>query len=234
MAYTGINHLAMATADLDGTIRFWRDLLGMRLVAGLGRPGFRHYFFEISPTDMIAFFEWNQVEPAEPKDHGAPVKGPFIFDHVSIGVESEAELYQLKDKLEAAGYWCSDVIDHGFIHSIYSYDPNNIPIEFSNPQNRVDPRRNPVLVDAQPSDIALEGPDPRPAQWPEVTKPTPEEDKTAYPRRRTGAAGSQTAEVVERHAAGRHLGYPRQSGSLRASAGRHPELRSGPHRIPGR
>ena len=55
--YTGINHLAMATADIDMTIRFWRDLLGMRLVAGLGRPGYRHYFFEISDHDMIAFFE---------------------------------------------------------------------------------------------------------------------------------------------------------------------------------
>ena len=26
--YTGVNHLAMVTGDMDGTIRFWRDLLG--------------------------------------------------------------------------------------------------------------------------------------------------------------------------------------------------------------
>jgi len=37
--YNGVNHLAMATGDMDGTIRFWRDLLGFRLVAGLGAPG---------------------------------------------------------------------------------------------------------------------------------------------------------------------------------------------------
>ena len=73
MRYTGINHLAMATADMDATIRFWRDLLGLRLVAGLGRPGYRHYFLEISPTDMLAFFEWPGVEPVAPKDHGVPV-----------------------------------------------------------------------------------------------------------------------------------------------------------------
>jgi len=54
-SYTGINHLAMATADMDCTIRFWRDLLGMRLVAGLGSKGYRHYFFEISDRDMIVF-----------------------------------------------------------------------------------------------------------------------------------------------------------------------------------
>ena len=43
MRYTGVNHLAMATRDMDATIRFWRDLLRMRLVAGLGRPGYRHW-----------------------------------------------------------------------------------------------------------------------------------------------------------------------------------------------
>jgi hypothetical protein len=31
-------------------------------VAGLGRAGYRRYFFEISEKDMIAFFEWNEVE----------------------------------------------------------------------------------------------------------------------------------------------------------------------------
>jgi len=50
MKFNGVNHLAMATGNMDKTILFWRDLLGMRLVAGLGQKGYRHYFFEISPT----------------------------------------------------------------------------------------------------------------------------------------------------------------------------------------
>ena len=87
--YTGINHLAMVTGDMDATIRFWRDLLGMRLVAGLGRPGYRHYFFEIAPHDMIAFFEWPDVEPLPERDHGVPVKGPFAFDHIAFEVASD-------------------------------------------------------------------------------------------------------------------------------------------------
>ena len=37
--FNGVNHLAMVTGDMDTTIRFWRDLLGMRLIAGLGHPG---------------------------------------------------------------------------------------------------------------------------------------------------------------------------------------------------
>ncbi len=131
----------MATKDMDRTIRFWRDLLGMRMVAGLGKPGYRHYFFSISENNMIAFFEWPEVEPVPEKDHGYPVKGPLIFDHVSFEVEAEEDLWTLKDQLDVAGFWVSEVIDHGFIHSIYSFDPNGIPIEFSYSVRGVDVRQ---------------------------------------------------------------------------------------------
>ncbi len=122
--YTGINHLAMVTNDMDATIHFWRDLLGARLVAGLGNGQYRHYFFELSPDDMIAFLEWRDAEKIPLKDHGVPVKGPIAFDHVSLGVPAGHDLVELKKKLETAGFWVSEIIDHGFIHSIYSFDPN--------------------------------------------------------------------------------------------------------------
>lgn len=179
--YSGINHLAMATRDMDATIRFWRDFLGMRLVAGLGASKYKHYFFEISEYDMIAFFEWPDVEKIPEKDHGAPVKGPFVFDHVSIGVENGEDLWALKDKFEAAEIWVSEIINHGFIHSIYSFDPNNIPIEFSAPVPGVDLRKDPKMKDRQPTAITLEGPDPQSGHWPAVTEPTPLEDRIAYP-----------------------------------------------------
>ena len=165
--YTGINHLAMATGDMDATIAFWRDLLGMRLVAGLGRPGYRHYFFEISPNDMIAFFEWPGVAPLPEKDHGVPVKGPYVFDHLSLQVATQEDLGQLKDRLEAADQWVSEIIDHGFIHSIYAFDPNNIPIEFSWPVENVDLRQTPCMADKMPAILALEGSEPQPGRWPE-------------------------------------------------------------------
>lgn len=191
VSYTGVNHLAMATGDMDATIRFWRDLLGMRLVVALGRPGYRHYFFEISGSDMIAFFEWPGVEPGLEKDHGAPVRGPHTFDHVSIGVASDEDLWTLKDRLDAADVWVSEVVDHGFIHSIYSFDPNNIAIEFSAPMAAMDVRAKPVLADAEPTDAARQGPDPQPGKWPEVTEPTRPEDRRIYE-----GMGSELAEGV--------------------------------------
>ena len=181
MKFNGINHLAMATGDMDATIRFWRDLLGMRLVAGLGEPGFRHYFFEISETDLIAFFEWPDVKPVKPKNHGQPVKGPFIFDHVSFGMDSSGDLWELKDKLDAAGFECSDMIDHGFIFSIYAFDPNEIPIEFSWNVEGTDIRRQPIMGDKQPTVLAREGDKPQPDRWPAVEKPTPTSQRRIYP-----------------------------------------------------
>ena len=179
--YTGIHHLAMATGDMDATIRFWRDLLGMRLVAGLGRPGYRHYFFEISAHDLIAFFEWPGVDKGVLKDHGVPVKGPFMFDHVSFEVSSGDDLWEVKDRLEASNFWVSEVIDHGFIHSIYTFDPNNIAIEFSAPVPEVDIRSHPLNKDSHPTDIAREGSEPRPEMWLVPVQPTPPEERMIYP-----------------------------------------------------
>lgn len=164
-AFTGINHLAMVTSDMDRTVRFWRDLLGMRLVVGLGHPGYRHYFFEITAQETIAFFEWPHVQSIAEKDHGAPVRGPVAFDHISFGVESKDELWRLKALLEANDFWVSEIIDHGFILSVYSFDPNNIPIEFSFAVPECDVHERPVMLDALPTVAALEGSEPSPGLW---------------------------------------------------------------------
>ncbi|MDY7031527.1 MAG: VOC family protein [Thermodesulfobacteriota bacterium] len=179
--YVGINHLAMATKDMDTTIRFWRDLLGMRLVAGLGKPGYRQYVFEISDHDLITFFEWPDVDNMIEKDHGVPVKGPFAFDHVSFEVETEEDLWDLKNRLETADIWVSEVINHGFIHSIYSFDPNNIPIEFSVPVPGVDIRKHPRMKDEKPTAATQEGSEPQTDHWPKFSKPIPLEERIVYP-----------------------------------------------------
>ena len=177
--YNGVNHIALATRDIDKTIRFWRDLLGMRMIVGIGRPGYRHYFFQVSDCCTVAFFEWKDVEPAAEKEHGRPVRGPFIFDHVSFGVEAKDDLWAMKQKLDAAGLWVSEVVDHGFILSIYSFDPNGIPLEFSWNVEGIDPRKTPLMADRNPTAVALEGPEPRPEHWPLLAEL--ESDRKVYP-----------------------------------------------------
>ena len=181
MKYNGVNHIALATGKIDETIRFWRDLLGMRLIAGIGEPGNRQYFFEISECCSVAFFEWPKVGPVPEKEHGRVVAGPFVFDHVAFGLESEDELWELKDRLNAADIWVSEVIDQGFIHSIFSFDPNGIPIEFTWNVEGIDIRKAPVMIEPPPTEIAGEGPGPREAEWPPVEKTVSRKDRKTYP-----------------------------------------------------
>jgi len=155
--YSGIHHLAFATGDMEETIRFWRDLLGLRLVYSHGRAGYRQYMFALTEQTFIAFFEWPSVEKLPHRPPGTPVVGPFAFDHVAIGVSSDDELWDLTVRLTAAGYPASDVIDHGFVHSLYSFDNNGIPIEFNSQVGGIDLLRQPLLSDSDPPPAAREG-----------------------------------------------------------------------------
>ena len=180
MKYNGINHLALATGDINTTVRFWRDLLEMRLVAALGKPGYRQFFFEISENDLIAFFEWPDVKPVQEKDAGRVVKGPFAFDHVSIGVENDKAIWDLKEKLEANDIWVSEVIDNGFIHSIFTFDPNGISLEFSCAVKNINIRSNPIMADAFPGEATKEGPEPQPGKWKSAERATPVGERKLY------------------------------------------------------
>jgi hypothetical protein len=73
------------------------------------------------------------------------------------------------------------VIDHGFIYSIYSFDPNGIPIEFSFSVTGVDVRKTPRMIDVAPSLVTRRGPEPQAGQWPVVVTPTPKEERPVYP-----------------------------------------------------
>ncbi|MCH8314213.1 MAG: hypothetical protein IID17_14660, partial [Nitrospinae bacterium] len=59
-----------------GTIRVYRDLLGMRRVAGIGHEGFRHFLFQTGDS-LIAFFHYEGARPmVYNKFHGAPTAKP--------------------------------------------------------------------------------------------------------------------------------------------------------------
>ena len=177
MLLKGINHLAFITGDMVKTIRFYRDLLGMELVAGIGHPGYRHYFFRCGNT-QVAFFEYAGAKSMERKNHGTPTTLPLGFDHVSFTVGSRADLFALKDRLEAAGFEVGGAVDHGVIWSIYFHDPNNIPLEVS--WDMMELVKTPAMDEVAPLEIVAEGAGPQPGVWPEVTSPTPPERMTAH------------------------------------------------------
>lgn len=175
---TGVNHLAFITGDMEKTVRFYRDLLGMELTAGIGHDGYRHYFFKFGDA-QVAFFEYDGARPMDYKFHGAMTDKPLGFDHVSFTVDSKEELFAFKDRLEAAGVDVAGAVDHGTIWSIYFFDPNVIPLEIS--WDCMELLVTPAMEDDDPLDIVSEGAGPQPGIWPDVTNPTLPENMVASP-----------------------------------------------------
>jgi catechol 2,3-dioxygenase-like lactoylglutathione lyase family enzyme len=130
--WRGVNHLALVTSDMDETVRFYAGVLGARLVATVGTPSFRHYFFDFGTNSTLAFFEYRDVEPdSYAKPAGIPVPEASQFDHLSFDLVDEEALLDLRSRLKNANCEVTDVVDHGFIRSIYFTDPNGIALEAS-------------------------------------------------------------------------------------------------------
>lgn len=165
-AFTGVSHLAFITRDLDATVRFYRDLLGLPLMVTMADGSTKHYFFQLTERDVIAFFAWEQATPIVNKRPGVPTSAPRGFDHVALGVRSKEDLLGFVDRLEAAGIPVDGPVDHGLGWSIYFKDPNNIDLELT--WNRVE-LRAPLLADGDPPAAAKEGSAPHPEAWPAAT-----------------------------------------------------------------
>jgi catechol 2,3-dioxygenase-like lactoylglutathione lyase family enzyme len=131
-AWSGINHLALVTPDMDATVRFYHGVLGARLAFTVGTPEFRHYFFEFGPQCTVAFFEYAHAE-IEPfaKPAGVPDPRAVQFDHLSLNLPDEEALHALRKRLLDFGCEVTDAVDHGTIHSVYFTDPHGIALEAS-------------------------------------------------------------------------------------------------------
>jgi catechol 2,3-dioxygenase-like lactoylglutathione lyase family enzyme len=153
--WRGINHLALVTPDMDKTVRFYHGVLGMPLVATLSVGPMRHYFFEMGEGNTVAFFEWEGEDiPTFSKPAGIPPSFPAQFDHLSFDLPDEQALYDLQERLRAAGVEVTEVVDHDFIHSVYFTDPNGIALEASywlrNPTTVDGVRGEPIFTDEDP------------------------------------------------------------------------------------
>ena len=131
-AWSGINHLALITADMDATVRFYHGVLGARLAATVGTAEFRHYFFEFGPHCTVAFFEYaNLAIEAFAKPAGVPDPRATQFDHLALNLPDESALHDLRGRLAKADCEVTDIVEHNSVHSVYFTDNNGIALEAS-------------------------------------------------------------------------------------------------------
>lgn len=130
-----IHHMAFRCKDAAETTEFYRDKLGMKLKVALiqsATPGtddnreFMHLFFEMGDENFIAFFD----DPSGFDDFDfKPMYG--LDCHMAFGCETLERLEEWQEKLNEAEVPFAGPIDHGFVHSIYFWDPNGVALEIT-------------------------------------------------------------------------------------------------------
>ena len=132
-----IHHAAYRCRDAEQTRWFYEDIMGLKLAAafeedidfgeGLGRNrNFLHIFFEMGDGNYLAFFD----EPGISKEEDFRRKDSFDM-HLALEAENMEDLLAWHKRINDAGKTCLGPVDHGFVHSVYMYDPNGIQVEIT-------------------------------------------------------------------------------------------------------
>ncbi|MBI3301714.1 MAG: VOC family protein, partial [Deltaproteobacteria bacterium] len=82
----GVDHLALICSDLDATIRFYTEGLGMRLtriVPNRDEPTSTHIFLDMGGGNQLAFFDFPEKGPAH------TVRGVGSMHHVALKARPE-------------------------------------------------------------------------------------------------------------------------------------------------
>ena len=145
--FLGINHLALVCKDMDRTIDFYTNVLGMPLTKTIELPGNRgkHYFFDCGGGDQLAFF-WFPDGPdsVDAKELRRISSIPGTMNHVAFNVAPE-KIDEYRERLLALGIECTEVVNHDdspkqvseevspstFVRSIYFRDPDGTQLEFA-------------------------------------------------------------------------------------------------------
>ena len=150
----GINHLALVCSDMERTVDFYTNVLGMPLVKTIELPqGMgQHFFFDIGNGDALAFFWFPDAPepvPGVSSPKALPGKGELTtaiasMNHVAFDVPAD-KIEDYRQRLVDNGIVCSPVTNHDrsqfgvskemtddvYIRSVYFFDPDGILLEFA-------------------------------------------------------------------------------------------------------
>ena len=144
---TGMDHVSIIGSNVEDTIAFYRDVLGMPLVLkqpNLDAPNITHLFFDPGDGRMLTFF----VKEGRESNTGrlrTPIGG---VHHIAFRFDPE-RLEEIRAGLEAHGHNYNE-FDRGIFHSLYTTDHNGLVIELATDKYEIpDGRRGEVLALAQ-------------------------------------------------------------------------------------
>ena len=139
----GTDHITVTGSNIEETVAFYRDLLGMPLVLrqpNLDQPELTHLFFDTGDGRMLTFFV-----SEDRSSNVQPPMGVGSVHHLAFRVDAE-RLDEVKAALEADGRPYGE-FDRGAFHSLYTRDNNGLTIELvADKYPLPDDRRGEVLA----------------------------------------------------------------------------------------
>ncbi len=126
---SGIHHITLLCADVERSVGFYRNVLGLRVVKQTVNEddrGARHLFFgdeEGRPGTLITCLEYPEL------DEG--VIGRGSTHHFALSVDTEEELAAWRDYLVSKGVPVTEMLDRTYFKSVYMRDPDGHIIELA-------------------------------------------------------------------------------------------------------
>ncbi len=157
--YRGLHHLALVSSDMQRTVDFYTNVLGMKLNKGfdLDNGYGQHFFFDMGNGSELAFFWFRDAAASAPgvasaanlvgRPGGTITSGIGSMNHVAFNVAPE-KIDAYRQALVAKGVDCTEVVNHDdvitgqdarrgggltdktWLRSFYFYDPDGIMLEF--------------------------------------------------------------------------------------------------------
>lgn len=122
----GICHFGLSVSDLDESIRFYTDVLGLELSERREKDA----FFPVGTDDVLALIQYpNGAErfdrEARPKYRGK------AFTHFGLSADSAAAVFEFQEHLRACGVAIvKEAYERWDGASLYFLDPNGYTLEY--------------------------------------------------------------------------------------------------------
>jgi glyoxalase family protein len=139
MQVTGLHHITLICSDMERTIAFYRDVLGLGIVRdgpSDDDPDRRHVWFgavDGAPGRLLSAMEYPDLPQG--------VAGIGSTHHFALAVDSPEELDAWRDYLRGQGVDVTDVFERGGFRSLYLRDPDGHVVEIAT-RPLVEPRRD--------------------------------------------------------------------------------------------
>lgn len=135
----GVNHVALACADLERSVDFYTHVLEMNVIMrGRSPDGKVSYaFLGTGGETFLALYQY--------ADRVAPEASPGLLDHVAFSLTAE-EFTHAKERLEAQGMSVSGPVVRLQFKSLYLSDPDGAVIELTEGSFRAEDEGREVVV----------------------------------------------------------------------------------------